>query len=173
MSGFADSCKKVEEYLERRGIRVVTRDVPDPLLGDLDGVEIHVDQAVSDEHRLFLLAHLFGHTVQWNTDPRAVEVGRLHRPPVPEELLAAVLSYEREAASLALGMLHETGVTGLDQWLSDFTACDLAYLEHYYRTGGVGEFRSFWKDGTGRIQARRVPRFVAERRRLRGDGVVI
>ena len=38
------------------GIGVVTRDIQDPLTGDLDGAE----------ERLFLLGHLFGHMVQWN-----------------------------------------------------------------------------------------------------------
>ena len=41
------------------GIRVVTRDIQDLLTGDLNGAE----------ERLFLLGHLFGHTVQWNVHP--------------------------------------------------------------------------------------------------------
>jgi len=32
-------------------------------------------------------------------------------------------------------MLHQIGITEIDQWLSDYTACDMAYLQHYYRTG--------------------------------------
>jgi len=111
--------------LERAyGIRVVTLDVPDPLTGDLDGAEIHIDYAVTVEQRFFLLAHLFGHTVQWNVSPRAFEIGKPHEPPVSEELLPAIIDYEREAASYALGMLHQVGINDADQWLSDYTACD-------------------------------------------------
>ncbi len=89
---FAEYCAKVKEHVERsHGVRVVTRDIPDPLIGDLDGLEIHIDHDVSSGQRLFLRAHLFGHTVQWNTDPEAFEVGRLHQPPVSEELLPAIL----------------------------------------------------------------------------------
>ena len=68
-SPFADYCGVVQARLERHyGIPVVTRDIPDPLTGDLNGTEIHIDYAVTAEQRLFLLAHLFGHTVQWNVD---------------------------------------------------------------------------------------------------------
>jgi hypothetical protein len=103
---------------------VVTLDVPDPLTGDLDGAEIHIDYAVTVEQRFFLLAHLFGHTLQWNVSPRAFEIGKPHEPPVSEELLPAIIDYEREAASYALGMLHQVGINDADQWLSDYTACD-------------------------------------------------
>src|ERR1700681_2705645 len=87
------------------GIRVVTRDVPDPLTGDLNGAEIHIDFAVTPEQRLFLLAHLFGHTVQWNVRPDGYELGRQRQPPVEEETIPALMEYEREAASYALCML--------------------------------------------------------------------
>jgi hypothetical protein len=62
---FLDLCARVQERIEGRyHVRVVTRDIPDPLIGDLNGSEIHIDFAVTPEQRLFLLAHLFGHTVQ-------------------------------------------------------------------------------------------------------------
>ena len=174
MIPFAEYCGAVERHIESvYRIRVVTRDVPDPMIGDLDGAEIHIDYALTAEQRLFLLAHLFGHTVQWNVDPRAVEIGRPLQPPVPEQLLPAVLDYERDAAGYALTMLREVGVTGLDQWLADFTACDMAYLAHFYRTGEKKDFAGFWRDGASLIQARAIPAFTPARRVFRGDGIVI
>src|SRR5262245_26351730 len=153
---FAEASARIEDYLRGRGIRVVTRDVPDPLTGDLDGAEIDIDYLVTDEQRLFLLAHLFGHTVQWNISPRAFEIGQPHQPPVARELLSAIVDYEKEAAAYALGMFREAGIEGYDQWLSDYTACDMAYLEHYYRTGEKREFTSFWRAGTPLIDPRAV-----------------
>ena len=44
-------------------------------------------------------------------------------------------------------LLHEAGIHDLDQWLSDFAACDSRYLMHFYRTGEKRAFRSFWRDG--------------------------
>ena len=165
---------RVQEHIERvYGIRVLTTDVPDPLTGDLNGSEIQIDYAVSAEQRLFLLLHLFGHTVQWNVNPRSYEIGRPRRPPVDERLLPEIIEYEREAASYALTILREIGITGLDAWFSDYTACDMAYLEHYYRTGEKSEFSTFWRDKTPVLTPRPVPAFSPAQRRFRSDGIVI
>ena len=136
------------------GIRVVTRDIPDPLTGDLDGSEIHIDYAVTPEQRLFLLGHLFGHTVQWNVDPALFEIGRRYQPPVKEDLIPAIIAYEREAACYGLAMFHQIGITGIDidQWFCDYTACDQAYLLHFYRTGEKRDFRSFWRSNAPLIE---------------------
>ena len=171
---FAEYCANIQEHLKQAyHLNVVTRDIPDPLTGDLDGLEIHIDPAVSPEQRLFLLAHLFGHTVQWNVNPRAFEVGRLFLPPVNEDLLPTIVEYEQEAASLALAVFHQIGITGVDQWFSDYSACDLAYLSHYYRTGEKRIFQSFWRDNTLRIEPKPIPPFTPRKRVFRCDGIVI
>ena len=104
---FAEYATRVQEHLERDyGIHVITRDIPDPLTGDLNGEEIDIDYAVTPEQRLFLLAHLFGHTVQWNVDSGAYDIGRQYKPPVDESLIPAVLAYEGDAARYGLEMLH-------------------------------------------------------------------
>lgn len=171
---FERNCERVELQLQQSfGIRVVTRDIPDPLTGDLDGAEIHIDYLVTPEQRLFLLAHLFGHTVQWNTDAAAFEIGQLHKPPVPEDRVPGILAYEREAAGYALALLHQCGITGADQWLADSTSCDLAYLLHYYRTGEKKDFRTFWRDDTPPLQPKPIPPFKPSRRTFRREGLVI
>jgi hypothetical protein len=184
MIPFAEYSARVEQRIEKAyGVRVVTRDVPDPLTGDLNGAEIHIDYAVTPEQRLFLLAHLFGHTVQWNINPEAFELGRPQAPPVSPDGLPALMDYEREAAGYGLALLHETGTTNVDhtevdhtevdQWFADYAACDAAYLRHYYVTAEKREFLSFWKDGTARLQAQAVPPFTPAHRAFRSDGVVI
>lgn len=174
MENFAEYCVRVERHLTGHyGITIITRDIPDPLLGDLDGAEIHLDHLATSEQRLFLLAHLFGHTAQWNLHPRALEIGKLHEPPVAEDLLAEVIAYERDAAGLALAMFHEIGIHDLDQWLSDYTACDMAYLGHFYRTGEKKDFDSFKVSAAPLIDPVTVPHFVAKRRAMRSDGIVI
>ena len=171
---FAEYFARVQECLERiYGIRVVIRDIPDPLIGDLDGAEIHIDPACNPEQRLFLAAHLFGHTAQWNVDPHAFELGTRYRPPVEKKEIPAILDYEREAAAYALQMLHQIGITDIDQWFSDYAACDEAYLLHYYRTGEKREFRTFWRDKVPRVQPKPVPPFTPVKRRFRMKGVVI
>jgi hypothetical protein len=171
---FADYAARVQEQLERfYGIRVVTRDIPDPLTGDLDGSEIDIDYAVTPEQRLFLLAHLFGHTVQWNVDPALFEIGRRYRPPVSEDLIPAIIAYEREAAGYGLALLHQIDIADIDQWFCDYTACDQAYLLHFYRTGEKRDFRSFWIDNAPLIKPQQIPPFTPTRRAFRMDGIVI
>jgi hypothetical protein len=167
-------CARIEEHLLRAySVRIVTRDIQDPLTGDLDGSEIDIDYLVGPDLRLFLLAHLFGHTVQWNVNPRAFEIGGVHEPPVDEALLPEILAYEHEAACYGLALFHEVGITDCDQWLSDFTACDLAYLLHYYRTGEKLNSLSFWCDGAPLIQPMPIPKFTPRKRIFRRDGIVI
>ncbi len=171
---FAEYFARVQECLERiYGIRVVIRDIPDPLIGDLDGAEIHIDPACNPEQRLFLVAHLFGHTTQWNVDPHAFELGTRYQPPVEKKLIPAILDYEREAAAYALQMLHQIGITDIDHWFSNYAACDEAYLLHYYRTGEKGEFRTFWRNNVPLVQPKPVPPYTPVKRRFRMDGVVI
>jgi hypothetical protein len=170
----AEYCSRIQEHIEHfYGICVVTRDIPELLTGDLDGAEIHIDCAVSPEQRLFLLAHLFGHTVQWNIDQHLFEIGRPQTPPVSADLLPAIIAYEREAASYALSMLHQIGITDIDRWFCDYTACDMAYLLHYYRTGEKRDFQGFWRDGTPPIEVKTVPPFVPTKQVFRLDGIVI
>jgi hypothetical protein len=171
---FDEYSSRVQKHLESfYGIRVVTRDIPDPLTGDLDGAEIDIDYAVSPEQRLFLLAHLFGHTVQWNIDPSQFEIGRQYQPPIDERLIPAVIAYEGEAAAYGLALLHEIGIRDIDQWFGDYTACDQSYLLHFYRTGEKRDFRSFWNRNTSPIKPLAIPSFVPTRRAFRMDGIVI
>lgn len=174
MIPFAEYCAKIQKHVEQAyHVSVVTRDIPAPLLGDLDGLEIHIDPAVDPEQRLFLLAHLFGHTVQWNANAGAFEIGKLFQPPVEEVLLATIMEYEQEAASYSLSVFHQIGIYDADQWLSDYSACDLAYLRHFYRTEEKKSFRSFWRDNANRIVAKPIPPFTPMKRVFRSDGVVI
>jgi hypothetical protein len=171
---FSDYCLQVEQYIEKTyGIRTITRDIPDPLTGDLNGAEIHIDYAVTPEQRLFLLAHLFGHTVQWNTDAAAYDLGQPRKPPVSNDCLPALMNYEREATGYALGLFHEAGITGTEQWFADYAACDAAYLRHFYITAEKREFLSFWQDGTPLLSARPIPWFSPVMRSFRSDGIVI
>lgn len=169
-----DQCTRVQHHIEQfYGVKVVTRDIPDPLTGDLDGLEIHIDLAVTPEQRLFLLAHLFGHTVQWNSDPGAFEIGRQYRPPVDGRLFSKIIEYELEAARYGLALCHEAGVQGIEQWFSNYTDCDQKYLLHYYRTGEKDDFHSFWSENAPLVQPKVIPLFKPVRRAFRMDGIVI
>ena len=163
----------LEPYIERRyGVPVIINDVPDPFTGDLDGSEIHVDYANELETAVFIIAHLFGHTVQWNLSEYARHIGEGVQNP-SDEKLAELEAYEREACSYSLQLFHDAGVADLDQWVADFAACDWAYLKHFYKTGEKRPFRSFWKDGQPPLEPRMIPDFHPTRWLSRWQGIVV
>jgi len=174
MIPFAEAGACVQMQIVRRyGIRVVTANVGASFVGDLDGAEIRIDPSATAEQRLFLLGHLFGHTVQWNTDERAFALGQPQLPPVSEELLPALLAYERQAAGYGVALFAGAGIGEVEPWYSNYSACDLSYLMHYYRTGEKAEFRSFWREDGPRVQPEPIPLFRPIRRVFRSTGVVI
>jgi hypothetical protein len=170
--------KEVFDLVERRiedrwSIPVIITDVPHPFTGDLDGAEIQVDHDNDLEDAVFIVAHLFGHTVQWNVSPEAREIGTAARTSWTDDELARLRSYEQDACRYSMRLFHDCGVHDLDQWLSDFAACDLAYLEHFYRTGEKRPFRSFWRDGSPILDALPIPEFHPARWWSRWQGVVV
>lgn len=166
---------RVERLIEDRwAIPVRISDVPNPFTGDLDGEQILVDHDLDVEDALFIVIHLFGHTVQWNVSARAREIG-FAKPDATwtEATLAEIAAYEREACRYSLQLLHEAGVHDLDQWVSEFAACDTAYLLHFYRTGEKRPFRSFWQAGAPRLEPLAIPAFAPTRWISRYDGTVV
>lgn len=161
-------------YIERRyEVPVIINDVPDPFLGDLDGSEIHVDYANDLENAVFIIAHLFGHTVQWNLSEHGRRIGYEVQQNPSEEKLVELEAYEREACRYSLQLFHQAGVDDLDQWVADFAACDFAYLKHFYKTGKKRAFRSFWKNGQAPIEPLAIPEFHPTRWITRYQGIVV
>jgi hypothetical protein len=154
----------VERHVEDRwGVPVVIADVPHPFTGDLDGAEIKVDHDLSVDDAVFIVLHLFGHTVQWNVSPEARATGLEQRTTWSDADLARAAAYEHDACAYSVQLLHDCGVFDLDQWISDFAACDTAYLLHFYRTGEKRAFRSFWRDDQPLVLPRPIPEFSPQK----------
>lgn len=165
---------RVERVIEERwGVPVRITDVPNPFTGDLDGEAILVDYELDIEDALFVVIHLFGHTVQWNVSAAARDIGLARPTTWSEQQLCEVAAYEAEACGFSLQLLHDCGVHDLDQWVADFAACDAAYLLHFYRTGEKRPFRSFWRSGAAPLPPRAIPDFHPTRWLSRSDGTVV
>lgn len=158
---------------DRYGVPVVISDVPHPFTGDLDGARIDIDYDNDMEGALFILVHLFGHTVQWNLDADAREIGGRVAADPSEAQLTALERYEQEACRYSLRLLHDAGIHDLDGWLADFAHCDFAYLRHFYRTGEKRPFRDFWVEGTPPLEPLAIPDFVPTRWLSRREGIVV
>jgi hypothetical protein len=171
---FRDIYNVLQPYIEERyGVPVLISDVANPFTGDLDGGEIHVDYDVGVEDAVFIIAHLFGHTVQWNLSAYNREIGSAIQVNPSEERLRELYVYEREACRYSVQLFHDAGVHDVDQWLADFSACDFAYLEAFYRTGEKLPFRTFWKDSQPLLDPLPIPKFQPTHWVSRWKGTVV
>jgi len=174
MTEFRDAYGAVIRHLHARyGVSVEVASIEPPLKGDLDGSRILVGDHNTDEERLFLVAHLFGHTVQWNVSAELRRLGMTMPVKPTNDQLDALEAYEREACRYSQQALHEAGVSGLDQWLADYSASDLAFLRHLYTTGERRAFQGFWTPGQPLIEPLAIPPFTPTRWRRREQAIVL
>jgi hypothetical protein len=162
---FKEAFDLVERHVEERyRIPVSVGDVLDPNTGDFDGGSILLDFDQSEESALFVLIHLFGHTVQWNLSEAHRTLGLDSQAGKDEETLARIYLYERDATRYSLELMHESGVDDLDQWASDWWAADWKFLSHFYRTGERLEVRALLEPGKAeRLTPLAIPPFQPQR----------
>jgi hypothetical protein len=156
---FRRSRTRVESY----GLRVYVGDVPDPSTGTFDGTEIGIDYANDLEMSLFVLVHLFGHTVQWNTVPSYRTIDKRVGPGAPPAVVEEAHVYERDASRYGMQLLHEAGVLDRDAWLSDFWASDWIYLSTFYATGKLPAWADCHSSGHELLSPLPIPTFIPER----------
>ena len=177
---FRTVCSAVTKHLHARyGVSVEVASIEPPLKGDLDGSRILVADHNTNEERLFLMAHRFGPTVQWNISAELRRLGMTMPVKPTREELESLETYDREACRSSQQALHEAGVSreagvsGLDQWLADYSACDLAFLRHLYTTGERRSFREFGTPGQPLIEPLAIPPFTPTRSRRREQAIVL
>lgn len=157
---------RVARSIERYGIAVSITDVTDPNTGDFDGQTIKLDYDLELDMALFVLLHLFGHTVQWNVSQSLRELGlrsATAKNPPPGEL-ARIYDYERDATRYGLSVLQAVGASHLFRWASDFWRADWVFLEHLYRTGERLDPRTLLRPGEGELlEPLPIPHFAPQR----------
>jgi hypothetical protein len=155
--------RRARDCVESYGVRVFIGDVLDPNTGCFDGAEIGVDYANDLEMSLFVLVHLFGHTVQWNTVAAYRTIDERVHPGAAPEVIEEARVYERNASRIGLSLLHEAEVTDRDQWLSDWMVSDWAYLSSFYATGQLPEWQSCRSTGHPLLEPLPIPEFTPRR----------
>ena len=150
MTDFKVAYDAVKRLIESRyGIEVAVEDVLDPNTGDFDGARILIDYMNDAETSLFVLIHLFGHTVQWNTSEEFRKLGQESSMVKTPEELEKIYAYECDATRYSLTIMHEAGVRDMDAWVSEWFHADWTFLKHLYMTGEKLNVRSLLKPGDG------------------------
>jgi len=172
---FEATFKNAIKGLTNKGIDVViVDDTNQNFYGDLDGASVYIGESLDWEIKLFTMIHLGAHNYQWAGSGRFAEIGSqlFYKP--DEDLVQELLAYEEEAASISISLLHELGIHHLDQWFTQHSRCDLAYLDHYYHTGEVKSLKDFWKEEVEPLKEVSLPAVNNFRRRVKvQSGVVV
>src|SRR4029077_8987582 len=141
----------------KRGFAIEYRDLDPPRTGIFDGLRIVIDPDVGFEMQCFLLLHLFGHSVQWVAPSLEHKLDDLKNTSDRARFMKVLHDYEAEAAGFGLQLLHEVGVTSLDQWYSDFVATDWRYVERFYETGTLQNWEECAVSGCQLIRPQPIP----------------
>ncbi len=157
----------VEQIERRYSLKVNVGPVTGSYTGQFDGKEIWVDLDKDPEEAVFILVHLFGHTVQWNCDEGLRQLG-LANIGVTEADLPRIYRYERQASQLGLALLEATNEFRLARWLTDRFGADWKFLAHFYRTGEKVRFED--EDGADEplLISIPIPHFTPQRWPVRG-----
>lgn len=157
-----EAFRATREAVQHRNIRVYIADVVDPNTGTFNGAEIGIDYANELEMSLFVLLHLFGHTVQWNTVAAYRTIDDRVHPGAAPEVIEEARVYEHNASRYGLSLLHEAGIHDRDQWLADWSGSDWKYLSTFYATGKLPEWAACRSTGHPRLEPLPIPDFTPQ-----------
>src|SRR5262249_53975338 len=152
----------------RYSLKVTVGPVTGSYTGQFDGREIWVDLDKDPEEAVFILVHLFGHTVQWNLDENLRRLG-LAVSGVTEADLPRIYQYERQASQFGLALLEETNEFRLGRWLTNLFGADWKFLAQFYRTGEKVRFEAEAGADEPLLTSIPIPRFIPQRWPPRGS----
>jgi len=132
-SALVDLWSKVTSGIVKHGFAIEYRDLEPPRT-DFRRLAHRHRPGCRFEMQCFLLLHLFGHSVQWVAPSLEHKLHDLQNTQDKARFMQVLHDYEFEAAGFGLQLAHDCGVTGLDQWYTDFVHTDWQYVERYYQT---------------------------------------
>jgi len=128
---------KITSAIVKYGFTIEYRDLEAPRTGIFDGLKISIDPDVDFEMQCFILLHLFGHSIQWTAPSLEESLDALQDTTDKAVFMRALHDYEFQAARFGMQLMHEVGITDLDQWYSDFVETDWRYVERFYATDTI------------------------------------
>lgn len=148
---------KTTSKIVKYGFEIRYDDLEPPRTGTFDGKTITIDPDVGFEMQCFILLHLFGHSVQWVAPSLEGSLQDLQDTKDKDHFLLELRKYEFEAARFGMHLLHEVGVTDLDQWYSDFVETDWVYVRDFYINGELPEWSACKSTTTEIIKPLAIP----------------
>src|SRR4029453_5283075 len=151
---------RVSSGIVKYGFVIEYRDLEPPRTGIFDGLRITIDPDVGFEMQCFLLLHLFGHSVQWVAPSIEHKLKDLQHTGDKARFMQVLHDYEFEGAGFGMQLLREAGVNHLDQWYSDFVETDWRYVERFYETDRIPDWKTCVVSSCPLLEPRPVPLVV-------------
>lgn len=149
---------KAEKAITKYGFVVHPKtDIKNLNTGEFDGLNIWVSKNQSAEQALYVLLHLFGHSVQWNVDSELRQLGLDVSPGKTSEEMERIYHYELQASKMGFYLLDCIGCS-MQQWISNWFYADWMWLKHFYQTGEKVGYLTYWVDDAELISSCQVPR---------------
>lgn len=158
---------KITSRIVKYGFVLEYRDLEPPRTGIFDGLRIAIDPDIDFEMQCFILLHLFGHSVQWVSPEVFPQLEDLQHTADKTYFLKVLRAYEFEAAQFGLQLMHESGITDLDQWYADFVETDWQYVKRYYENGQIPAWHECIAANCQRIEPKPIPRLVQKEVQVR------
>lgn len=122
----------VRFLLNKYNLTILEMDIvdSDEYIGSFNGETITIKNNLKYDHKLFLVAHLFGHCVQWCGETSSKYSNIEDMLPInnegtsSKEQIDKLKHYEAEAAGYAVQLLHDALDINLAQWFSDWSRAD-------------------------------------------------
>ena len=105
--------------------------------GTFDGLDIVLHSGNEPQLQIFILLHLFGHSVQWVAPSLEHTLDGIQNKDDLQKFLFFLRQYEFEAARFGLQLLHEGGITEADEWFTEMVDIDWQYVRMYYLSGVI------------------------------------
>ncbi len=105
--------------------------------GTFDGLEIVLHNGNEFQLQIFILLHLFGHSVQWVAPSLEHTLQGIQEKDDLNKFLVFLRHYEFEAARFGLQLLHDGGVSEADDWFTEMVDIDWQYVRLYYLSGMI------------------------------------
>lgn len=150
----------IDHVESKYGLDVHWKVLPEGVAGDLDGTNIYIDPTEDKETVLYTFLHLFGHTVQWNTDQGLNALGHDRTLPIDEEMLKPILTYEQNASRLGISLLAEIGHPDYREWMSRCFYADWVFLSHLYLTAEKKPINVDWSKPVELLEPLPIPIFT-------------
>lgn len=129
--------ERLGEAVKSYGYEVREAELEKPKTGIFNGLAITLDQSQPAYLKVFILLHLFGHSVQWTAPAIEHKLEALQNTPDKAEFMQVLHNYEYEAAQFAAKLLVDAGFPEYQGWLADFVETDWQYVKRYYETDRI------------------------------------